>query len=96
MLVLRTLRGGPLHGWAVSERIRALSDEVLQVNQGALYPSLHRLEKRGLIRSSWGRSENNRRAKFYDLTAAGTKHLSSEREGWVRFINAVNTVLEQA
>lgn len=96
MLVLRTLAVEPMHGWGISERIQMTSDDVLQVNQGALYPALHRLEKRGLIQSFWGRSENNRRAKFYRLTPAGNERLAEERQGWTRFIGAVNAVLEKA
>lgn len=96
MLVLRTLTGEPMHGWAISERIQQLSDDVLQVNQGSLYPALHRLEKKGLLTSEWGTSENNRRAKFYRLTGAGEKALAREEEGWERFIGAVNAVLERA
>ncbi len=96
MLVLRTLAVEPMHGWGISERIQMISDDVLQVNQGALYPALHRLEKRGLIQSFWGRSENNRRAKFYRLTTAGREQLEAERAGWARFIGAVNAVLEKA
>lgn len=93
LLVLRTLAVEPMHGWGISERIQQLSSEVLQVNQGALYPALHRLEKRGLITARWGRSQNNRRAKFYRLTPPGRRHLAAEREGWVRFSDAVNAVL---
>jgi transcriptional regulator len=96
MLVLRTLAVEPMHGWGISERIQMISDDVLHVNQGALYPALHRLEKRGLIQSFWGRSENNRRAKFYRLTPAGSERLAEERKGWARFIVAVNAVLEKA
>ncbi len=96
MLVLRTLAVEPMHGWGISERIQLLSSSVLQVNQGALYPALHRLEKRGLLRSYWGTSENNRRAKFYRLTDAGRAHLREEREGWHRFTEAVNSVLQNA
>ena len=96
MLVLRTLSVEPMHGWGISERIQMVSGEVLQVNQGALYPALHRLEKRALIQSFWGRSENNRRAKFYRLTAPGRRQLEAEEVGWTRFISAVNAVLENA
>ena len=94
LLVLRTLALEIMHGWGISERIQQRSSEVLQVNQGALYPALHRLEKRGLITSRWGRSQNNRRAKFYELTGAGRRHLALEREGWERFSEAVNAVLD--
>ena len=93
LLVLRTLAVEPMHGWGISERIQQLSSDVLQVNQGALYPALHRLEKRGLITARWGRSQNNRRAKFYRLTPPGRRHLAAERKGWIRFSNAVNAVL---
>ena len=93
LLVLRSLSNEPMHGWGISERIQDLSSEVLKVNQGALYPALHRLEKRGLIDSYWGKSQNNRRAKFYRLTTPGGKHLRLEEEGWDRFTDAVNAVL---
>jgi len=93
LLVLRTLAVEPMHGWGISERLQVLSEEVLQVNQGALYPALHRLEKRGLIDSYWGKSQNNRRAKYYRLTPPGRKHLRLEEEGWIRFTDAVNAVL---
>ena len=93
LLILRTVAIEPMHGWGISERIQQISNDVLQVNQGALYPSLHRLERQGLIVAEWGRSQNNRRAKFYRLTKAGRTHLKLEREGWVRFTDAVNAVL---
>lgn len=96
MLVLRILATEKLHGWGISERIQQLSRDVLQVNQGSLYPALHRLEKQGLVESSWGTSENNRRAKFYALTRTGRKRLEDEEEGWERFITAVNRVLQGA
>lgn len=96
LLILRTAASGKVHGWAISERIQEVSEEVLQVGQGALYPALHRLEKRGLLESSWGISDNNRRARFYELTAAGRKHLASEEAGWQRFTKAVNLVLAEA
>lgn len=94
LLVLETLVLEPMHGWGISERIQQRSSEVLQVNQGALYPALHRLEKRGLISAKWGRSQNNRRAKFYHLTSPGRQHLALEREGWIRFSDAVNAVIQ--
>jgi transcriptional regulator len=78
LLILRTLALGPQHGWAVSERIQQISSDVLQVQQGSLYPSLHRLERRGLIKARWGASDNNRKAKFYELTAAGRKQLDAD------------------
>ena len=94
MLVLRTLAQEPMHGWGISERIQALSNDVLQVTQGSLYPALHRLEKRGLLTSSWGTSRNNRRAKYYRLTGAGRRALGQEEEGWERFVAAVRGVLD--
>jgi transcriptional regulator len=94
VLILKTLFAEPMHGWGISQRIQLLSGDVLQVNQGSLYPALYRLESRGWIRSSWGSSENNRRAKFYELTRAGRKQLAEERESWERFVAAVGRVLE--
>ena len=94
VLVLKTLRTAPMHGWGISQRIQQLSEDVLQVNQGSLYPALYRLEAKGWIRSEWGASENNRRARFYELTRAGRKQLEQERESWERFAQAVSRVLE--
>jgi len=94
VLILKTLLAESMHGWGISQRIQQLSGDVLQVNQGSLYPALYRLESRGWIRSSWGNSENNRRAKFYELTRAGRKQLAEERESWERFVAAVGRVLE--
>ena len=96
LLILRTLSRGEMHGWGISQRIQEISRDVLQVNQGSLYPALHRLEHRGLIRASWGTSENNRRAKFYRLTAAGRKQLAVENQEWTLFSSAVNRVLGTA
>ena len=96
LLVLKTLSLGPMHGWGVSQRIQQLSSDVLQVNQGSLYPALHRLEHRGWIASEWGTSENNRRAKYYRLTAAGRRQLDTERSDWARFARAVEEVLDAA
>jgi transcriptional regulator len=96
MLILRTLAREPTHGWGVSRRIRERSDEILHLNQGSLYPALHRLERRGLIASEWGISENNRRAKFYRLTRRGVAHLARETESWRRFAKAVDLVLAGA
>ena len=94
LLILKTLQiGEPMHGWGVAVRIQQLSDEALQVNQGSLYPALHRLEHRGWIRSEWGTSENNRRAKFYRLTALGRRQLSDEQEQWAAFSAAVARIL---
>jgi PadR family transcriptional regulator len=94
LLVLKTLHvGEPMHGWGVAVRIQELSDEVLQLNQGSLYPALHRLESRGLVRSEWGTSENNRRAKFYRLTKLGRSQLADEQEQWHLFTAAVQRIL---
>jgi PadR family transcriptional regulator PadR len=79
VLILKTLRAAPMHGWGISQRIQQLSEDVLQVNQGSLYPALYRLEAKGWISSEWGASENNRRARFYELTRAGRKQLTEER-----------------
>jgi transcriptional regulator len=94
VLILKTLALAPLHGWGISQRIQQLSRDVLQVNQGSLYPALYRLESRGWIRSEWGNSENNRRARFYELTKAGRRQLTEETESWERFAAAVARVLE--
>ena len=93
MLILRTLAIEPQHGYGISIRIRQLSRDVLQVNQGSLYPALYRLERRGWIRAAWGDSENNRRARFYSLTAAGRKRLEAETAHWERMADAVARVL---
>src|SRR5512146_1508278 len=89
LLILRTLQTGPQHGWAISERIQQISEDVLQVNQGSLYPALHRLEHQGWIKAEWGVSELGRRARFYQLTAAGRKQLEAEKDTWARFTNAI-------
>jgi transcriptional regulator len=94
VLVLKTLSSGPMHGWGISQRIQQLSRDVLQVNQGSLYPALYRLEKQGWIRASWGTSDNNRRARFYELTRAGRRQLAEETEEWERFAAAVGRVLQ--
>ena len=96
LLVLKTLQPGPAHGWDIAQRIQKVSEDVLQVNQGSLYPALHRLEDRGLIASEWGASDNNRRAKFYRLTAAGRRQLEEETETWRRFSWAVTRVLQSS
>jgi transcriptional regulator len=93
LLILRTLNLGPMHGWGISQRIQQMSDDVLRVNQGSLYPALHRLETAGWISSEWGASENNRQAKFYALTRAGQKQLRAETESWLRMTEAVGKVL---
>ena len=94
LLILKTLAHQPMHGWGIAQRIRQVSKEALQVNQGALYPSLHRLEQQGWIRSKWGESENNRRAKYYSLTPDGAKYLRQEQAQWKRLSLAINLVLE--
>lgn len=93
LLVLNTLALGPQHGWGIAQRIGQMSREVLQVNQGSLYPALHRLEDRGWVAAEWGTSENNREAKFYRLTAAGRRQLAVERSRWERMSAAVTGVL---
>ncbi|HJN46947.1 MAG: PadR family transcriptional regulator [Acidobacteria bacterium] len=94
MLILKTLALGPRHGWGISQRIQQVSDEVLQVNQGSLYPALHRLEQHGWLRSSWGNSENNRQAKFYELTRTGRRQLQRESLNWERLSSAVARIME--
>ena len=94
LLILRTLQSEPRHGWAIAERIQRLSQDVLQVNQGSLYPALHRLEQQGLIASQWGASENNRQAKFYELTRAGRRQLTEETKNWERLAQAVAEVAQ--
>jgi PadR family transcriptional regulator PadR len=96
LLVLRLLRSGQLNGWDIMQRIQLVSDEVLSVTPGSLYPALHRLEERGLILAEWGSSENNRQAKFYRLTASGRKQLEAERKTWERFSNAIDAILQKA
>jgi len=93
VLVLKTLSAGPMHGWGISQRIQQLSEDVLAVNQGSLYPALHRLEEKGWIGAEWGSSENNRRARFYSLTRLGKRQLAEETESWERFVAAVGRVL---
>jgi len=94
LLILKTLVGDPMHGWAISQRIRAVSHEVLQVNQGALYPALHRLEQNAWIKAHWGESENNRKAKYYSLTRAGRKYMEKEEANWQRLSAAIGLVLK--
>jgi len=93
LLILKTLALGSQHGWGISQRIQQISRDVLQVNQGSLYPALHRLEKQGWIDSEWGQSENRRRAKFYKLTAEGHEQLEEETASWKRLAAAVGRVL---
>jgi PadR family transcriptional regulator PadR len=96
LLILRTLQTESKHGWAIAERIQQISQDVLHVNQGSLYPALHRLEHQGWIRATWGISELGRRARFYRLTAAGGKQLELEAENWARLTTAIGRVLEMA
>ena len=94
MLILKTLAPGPQHGWGISQRIQQVSDDVLQVNQGSLYPALHRLEQQGWLSASWGLSDNNRQAKFYALTRAGRRQLERETDHWGRLSAAVTRIME--
>lgn len=96
LLILRTLQLGAMHGWAISERIQQASQDVLRVNQGSLYPALHRLEHQGWIAAEWGVSELGRRARFYTLTTAGKKQLQRETETWARISGAIAQVLDMA
>jgi PadR family transcriptional regulator len=93
LLVLNLLQSGPANGWDMMQRIQLVSQDVLRVTPGSLYPALHRLEARGWIRSEWGASEKNRRAKYYALTAAGQRQLADERETWRRFSSAIEAIL---
>jgi len=96
LLILRTLSLGPQHGWGISERVQRLSSEVLCIQQGSLYPALHRLERRGWIKARWGTSENNRRARYYELTKVGRKQLETETGLWKQLTAAVSQVLGEA
>ena len=96
LLILRTLSLEPLHGWAVSERIQQISSDMLRVQQGSLYPALHRLERRGWIKAKWGTSENNRRAKFYELTKTGRHQLEVEQDALEKLTSVVSQILETA
>jgi PadR family transcriptional regulator, regulatory protein PadR len=96
MLILRTLLGGAAHGHTIARVIERSSDEVLQVEQGSLYPALHRLEDRGWVASYWGTSENNRKAKFYKLTAAGRKQLTTEKSRWKQMVAAIGRVMQES
>jgi transcriptional regulator len=93
LLILKAVSDGPQHGWAIAQRIRALSKDVLQVQQGSLYPALQRLERQGWITADWGASENNRRARYYRLTKTGARQLQKEEAGWARLSGAVSLVL---
>ena len=94
LLIMKTLAPGPMHGWAIAQRIRQMSSEVLQVQQGSLYPALHRLEQQGWIKAEWGESDNNRRAKYYALTHAGRRQLDRETESWTRLSAAITAIVE--
>jgi len=96
LLILKTVALLPQHGWAISERIQQISSNVLHVQQGSLYPALHRLERRGWIKSRWGTSENNRRAKYYEITRSGRKQLEAEQDAWRKLTAAIGQVLETA
>lgn len=96
LLILKTLALEPMHGWGIAQRIQQISKEVLQVQQGSLYPALHRLEHQGWIEAEWGASENNRRAKYYSLTAAGGKQLQVETAHWERLSAAIRQILQTA
>jgi len=95
LLIMRTIAPEPLHGWAIAQRIQQISDELLRVQQGSLYPALHRLEHQGWIVAEWGASDNNRRARFYSLTRAGKRQLSTEVSKWERLSAGVNLVLQR-
>jgi PadR family transcriptional regulator len=94
LLILKTLAVQPMHGWGISQRIQQISEGVLNVNQGSLYPALYRLEQQGWIASEWSTSENNRQAKYYSLTRSGRKQLVEETENWARLSEAVNQILQ--
>jgi len=95
MLILKAIANEPQHGWAIGQRIQQVSRNVLQVGQGSLYPALHRLEYKGWIRAEWGSSENNRKARYYALTASGRKQLQAELANWDRLAGAINLVLQE-
>src|SRR5262249_18773477 len=96
LLILKTVAPGPIHGWAIAQRIKQVSNDVLKLNQNALYPALHRLEEQGWLKSEWGDSENNRRAKYYSLTKAGKKRLGEEVAQWHRLSSAIEVVVSTA
>ena len=96
MMVLRVLSGGPMHGWGIAARIQLLSKDVLQLQEGTIYPALYRMEQKGWIDAEWGQSENNRRAKFYGLTKEGRKQLAAEAKDWSRICAAIGAVMESA
>jgi transcriptional regulator len=96
MLVLRVLNGGPMHGWGIAARIQLLSKEVLVVEEGSIYPSLYRMEQKGWIKAEWGQSENNRRARFYELTKEGRKQLAAEARDWGRLCVAISAIMQES
>jgi len=96
LLILRTLALQPQHGWGIAERVQQMSSDVLRIQQGSLYPALHRLERRGWIKAKWGTSDNNRRAKFYELTRTGQRQLATEEDSWRKLAAAVAQVLGPA
>jgi len=96
MLILKIVALGPVHGYGISQRIRQISKEVLQVQQGSLYPALHRLEKRGWLQADWGESDNGRQAKFYKLSANGRKQLVAEESNWNRLAKAISLIMQEA
>ncbi len=93
LLILKTLELEPMHGWGITQRIQQVSEDVLQVNQGSLYPALHRLEEQGWVSATWKTSENNRQAKYYELTRLGQKQLKEEKENWLRLSGAVARIV---
>jgi transcriptional regulator len=93
LLILQTLGPEPRHGWAISERVQQISSDALRIQQGSLYPALHRLERRGWIKAHWGTTENNRRAKYYELTKSGRRQLAVEKDAWIRLTAAMAQVL---
>lgn len=95
MLVLRVLSGGPMHGWGIAQRILVLSKAVLQVEEGSIYPALYRMENKGWINAEWGQSDNNRRAKFYEITKEGRKQLASESKDWTRICEAIGAIMNE-
>ena len=96
MLVLRVLGGGPMHGWGVAARIQLLSKDVLVVEEGSIYPALYRMEQKGWIKAEWGQSENNRRARFYELTKEGRKQLAAEARDWGRLCAAISAIMQES
>jgi transcriptional regulator len=96
MLILRSLTDAPMHGYGITERIQAVTDDVLKIDEGSLYPALYRMQRRGWLTSAWGRSENNRRARYYELTTKGRRQLEAATESWTRFSEAVAKAMDPA